>query len=344
MLCMYQQWLPEITFYRPSIPWILVGTRQDSRQDPDISPESLVSLDEGRELAIQHNALYYVETSALLCTGTTDLIETVWEALGTVTRPEWPTKSALDSLTETTSLDSTLDGASEEDVGSPVRAQEIEQPTMALSHPPSPSTGSTQSKSQALSSPPPSPPQKSYRVSGPMEHLQVREDFLDDLPEERGRGRGRMLQTRNTIAGGGGVSLQERPLPIPSDISFTMDSGKVFSHPNGAYHKDNDRVSIEYFSPSSHYSMPPSYPSASTDKKKKKGWKSFFKAFSKPEQQHHQRQKYPVSALPEYCPAHATFQRPVQRSQTQQQQQTRRSMGDLRSPRGGFWTKLFGSR
>jgi hypothetical protein len=286
------------------------------------------------ELAIAREAAFYVETSALLCTGTADLIDTIWETLGSVMSHEWP-KSALDSLTETSSLDSTLDGASGEEDVEPAHEIVPQTTDARLSYPPCPSPVRQESQ---LSSLPPSPPKKSYQVSGGMGHLQVREDFLD-LPEERGRGRGHsMLQTRKTI--GGAVSLQDRPLPIPSDPSFSKDSGKVFSHTPDEYHTGNDRVSIEYFSPSSHYSMPPYPSSAATDKKKKKGWKSFFKGFSKPE--HQQRQKYLV---PEYRPrpmtTHATQQRPLQR---QQQGQTRRSMGDLRSSRGGFWTKLFGSR
>lgn len=307
-----------------------------------------MSLEEGRDLAIQRMALFYVETSSMLCTGTTDLIDTVWEALGSVARSVWPKTST--SLTETSSMDSTLDAGSEDEQDSALLApaQEIAQNMDAKpslhSH-----TDSTHSKSQ-LSSPPSSPPQKSSYPDRPQQrsnqgHMQVRADFLD-LPNERGRID--MLQTRS-VTSGGGILQDTRPALDPS---FSMDSGKVFSHQEDRY-LDNDRVSIEYFPPSSH--PRPAYP---PDKRRKSGWKSFFKNFSQgQEQQHSQKQKYSMPPQSQYSlPARQSLQRPVpvqyqyhqhtQHTQPMQymQSQNRRSMGEMRSQKTNFWTKLFGPR
>lgn len=62
------KWLPEITHYAKNVPFILVGTKADLRDDPKMAAElgdSFVAAAEGEALATETGATAYMECSAL---------------------------------------------------------------------------------------------------------------------------------------------------------------------------------------------------------------------------------------------------------------------------------------
>ena len=58
------EWVPEIRHHKPTTPIILVGTKSDLRQDPNIKAKNKVSHSEGKKLAKSIGAKAYVECSA----------------------------------------------------------------------------------------------------------------------------------------------------------------------------------------------------------------------------------------------------------------------------------------
>ena len=65
------KWVPEISHHAPNVPFILVGTKQDLRDDPDtiakLNEKGLTTIDEkmGQEQAQAIGACMYLECSAL---------------------------------------------------------------------------------------------------------------------------------------------------------------------------------------------------------------------------------------------------------------------------------------
>ena len=62
------KWLPEITHYAKGVPFILVGTKADLRDDPKMAAalkDKFVSSAEGEALAAETGATAYMECSAL---------------------------------------------------------------------------------------------------------------------------------------------------------------------------------------------------------------------------------------------------------------------------------------
>lgn len=76
------QWCPEISHYCPNTPFILVGTKDDLREDPDCLDEGQVTVQpaEGQRLADELGAARYVECSAKTQQG----LETVFDDAATV--------------------------------------------------------------------------------------------------------------------------------------------------------------------------------------------------------------------------------------------------------------------
>lgn len=60
-----QKWLPEITVHEPNTPYLVIGTKADTRDDAAFKNVPLVSQEEGDELAKRINAYMYLECSAL---------------------------------------------------------------------------------------------------------------------------------------------------------------------------------------------------------------------------------------------------------------------------------------
>ena len=72
------KWLPEITHYAKGVPFILVGTKADLREDPKLSVEmadSFISQAEGEELATKTGACAYMECSALTQAGLKEVFD-----------------------------------------------------------------------------------------------------------------------------------------------------------------------------------------------------------------------------------------------------------------------------
>ncbi|KAK0581182.1 hypothetical protein LWI29_011093 [Acer saccharum] len=65
---MLEKWVPELRHYAPSVPIVLVGTKQDLREDRqfqlDYPGACIISTEQGQELKKQIGALAYVECSS----------------------------------------------------------------------------------------------------------------------------------------------------------------------------------------------------------------------------------------------------------------------------------------
>ncbi|KAJ3104792.1 GTP-binding protein Rho1 [Phlyctochytrium planicorne] len=65
-----EKWVPEVKYFHPNIPLVLIGCKNDLREDPDTLDrlgrlgESPVSIEEAQEVAREIGAFKYVETSA----------------------------------------------------------------------------------------------------------------------------------------------------------------------------------------------------------------------------------------------------------------------------------------
>jgi Ras-related C3 botulinum toxin substrate 1 len=61
------KWIPEIKHHVPEAPFLLVGTKTDLRNDPDVTAKvsDVISKDDALQLAKELNAKCYVECSAL---------------------------------------------------------------------------------------------------------------------------------------------------------------------------------------------------------------------------------------------------------------------------------------
>ncbi|KAF8309631.1 ras-domain-containing protein [Clavulina sp. PMI_390] len=74
-------WVPEIRHYCPYVPWLLVGTQIDLREDPQVlqrlssKGEGAVTVEQGEELARKLGAFAYVECSAWTQTGLKDVFD-----------------------------------------------------------------------------------------------------------------------------------------------------------------------------------------------------------------------------------------------------------------------------
>ncbi|PMD15921.1 hypothetical protein NA56DRAFT_581355, partial [Hyaloscypha hepaticicola] len=68
----YEKWVPEISYYCPGIPFLIVGTQTDLREDTIIleklakQKELPVGKDLGEKIARKEGAVKYIECSALL--------------------------------------------------------------------------------------------------------------------------------------------------------------------------------------------------------------------------------------------------------------------------------------
>jgi len=75
------KWLPELEHHCPGAPYILVGTKADLRQDNDTQQrlqergETVVSFEEGEELAKELGAAKYMECSAITQEGVKDVFD-----------------------------------------------------------------------------------------------------------------------------------------------------------------------------------------------------------------------------------------------------------------------------
>eukprot|EP00300_Choanocystis_sp_HF-7_P023845 c25230_g1_i1.p1 GENE.c25230_g1_i1~~c25230_g1_i1.p1 ORF type:complete len:195 (-),score=47.76 c25230_g1_i1:108-692(-) len=59
------KWIPEIRHHVPQAPFIIVGTKADTRDDPSMKGKAFVSHDEGSQLAKEVGARAFLECSAL---------------------------------------------------------------------------------------------------------------------------------------------------------------------------------------------------------------------------------------------------------------------------------------
>ena len=77
------KWIPEIQHYAPGVPFLLVGTKTDLRDDPDVQATlrmrglQSVSQAEAEELASALGSHQYIECSAMTCEGVKDVFDSV---------------------------------------------------------------------------------------------------------------------------------------------------------------------------------------------------------------------------------------------------------------------------
>jgi len=82
-----EKWYPEITQHNPDTPWVLVGTKLDTRENPETlahlrqSGLEPVSTDKGEKLAKELNAYKYLECSALTQKGLPTVFEEAVKAV-----------------------------------------------------------------------------------------------------------------------------------------------------------------------------------------------------------------------------------------------------------------------
>lgn len=75
------KWVPEVEHFMPNIPWILVGTKSDLRQDPERlaylqeqNQRGPITNTEANDLVSRYNGAGYVEISSLQFLGLQDLL------------------------------------------------------------------------------------------------------------------------------------------------------------------------------------------------------------------------------------------------------------------------------
>ncbi|XP_071838403.1 ras-related C3 botulinum toxin substrate 2-like isoform X2 [Apostichopus japonicus] len=87
------KWMPELEHHAPNVPFILVGTKIDLREDRDTlatlqsQGKSILKKEQGEKLASRINALKYLECSALTQKGLKTVFE---EAVSCVIHPQPP--------------------------------------------------------------------------------------------------------------------------------------------------------------------------------------------------------------------------------------------------------------
>ena len=59
------KWITEVSHFCPDSPILLVGTKSDTREDPDSNSDDFVSKEEAEKVATELGAIGYVECSAL---------------------------------------------------------------------------------------------------------------------------------------------------------------------------------------------------------------------------------------------------------------------------------------
>lgn len=71
-----ERWIPEIRHFCPRIPYILICTKKDLRNDEEaIARKRLIPIEEGKQLADKIDALAYLECSAKLRDGVTEVFK-----------------------------------------------------------------------------------------------------------------------------------------------------------------------------------------------------------------------------------------------------------------------------
>ena len=73
--CIKTRWYPELHHYCPNVPVILVATKTDLRDDDRIS--NTITTKQGRKMAEEIRAMYYMETSSLRNEGLNELCQLV---------------------------------------------------------------------------------------------------------------------------------------------------------------------------------------------------------------------------------------------------------------------------
>jgi len=82
-----EKWYPEITQHNPDTPWVLVGTKLDTRENPETLAQlrqsglEPVSTEKGEKLAKELNAYKYLECSALTQKGLPTVFEEAVKAV-----------------------------------------------------------------------------------------------------------------------------------------------------------------------------------------------------------------------------------------------------------------------
>jgi len=80
------KWLPELAHHAPGVPFVLVGTKKDLRDDPaslahcEKMGKPMVTKEEAEKMAKKLGAYGYVECSALYMEGITDVFDTALRA------------------------------------------------------------------------------------------------------------------------------------------------------------------------------------------------------------------------------------------------------------------------
>ncbi|KAK7039529.1 small GTPase Cdc42 [Favolaschia claudopus] len=74
MLHIRDKWVPEIRHFCPNVPFLIVGTQTDLRDQPSVTGKvSITSLEEGKKFAYELGAAKYVECSAFKLEGLVDV-------------------------------------------------------------------------------------------------------------------------------------------------------------------------------------------------------------------------------------------------------------------------------
>ena len=81
-----EKWLPEVNHFCPTVPILLVGTKKDLRNDPDVHEElskrklKPVSKEDARLVAERTKCYTYIECSALTREGVREVFDTAAKA------------------------------------------------------------------------------------------------------------------------------------------------------------------------------------------------------------------------------------------------------------------------
>ena len=86
ILFSHEQWVPEITHHCPKTPFLLVGTKNDLRDDAGTTEklaktkQKAITVKQGKELARELKAVKYVECSALTQEGLKNVFDEAIQA------------------------------------------------------------------------------------------------------------------------------------------------------------------------------------------------------------------------------------------------------------------------
>jgi Ras-related C3 botulinum toxin substrate 1 len=69
------KWYPEISYHAPNIPILLVGTKCDSRDDPELRKYGMITYETGLAKCIEIGAEKYIECSALTKKGVKEVFD-----------------------------------------------------------------------------------------------------------------------------------------------------------------------------------------------------------------------------------------------------------------------------